>query len=224
MNPAPDAVYFAPKDYASPARRIGSFLIDLLVIVFLFIGIGIAAEFAVVPKRVWTMPPSAEKQKLTKHYIKPLQVPLTLAWLGLVVAYHLLLRLTRGGTLGYRLMRIRLVDKTGRTPQIKTVFKRFLIALPACMPLGVGYLLCFKTPKRQAIHDRWSGTWLVRCAAVLAGPALTAYNTKLVGTFVLTYIDVEPAPDESSSPPADASNATEAVQEAPAADAHQSSR
>ena len=194
MSIAPDAVYFAPKDYASPGRRIGSFLIDLLVIVVLFIGIGSAAESVVVPKRVIAMPQSAQKKKLMRHYNKPLQIPLMLGLLGLEVAYHVLLRLTRGGTLGYRITRIRLVDKTGRTPGIRAVFKRFLIALPSCMMFGAGYLLCFKNPRRQAIHDRWSGTWLVRCRAEPAGPALSTYNTKLVGTFILTYTDIEPAP------------------------------
>jgi uncharacterized RDD family membrane protein YckC len=62
------------------------------------------------------------------------------------------------------------------------------------MTLGAGYVLCFKTPRRQAIHDRWSGTWLVRRRAEPIGPALSTYHTKLFGTFILTYTDVEPAP------------------------------
>ena len=112
----------------------------------------------------------------------------------MVVSYHVLARTTRGGTMGYRLAGIRWIDKTGRTPGIKTALRRFLIAMPSCLMIGAGYLLCFKTPRRQAVHDRWSGTWLVRRRAEPAGPALSTYNTKLFGTFVLTYTDVEPAP------------------------------
>jgi uncharacterized RDD family membrane protein YckC len=194
MATVSDAVHFALEDYASPPRRLFSFGIDLVVIVLFFIVLGIGAEFAVVPRHIWTMSPSAEKLKMTRQYIKPVQVPLTLGWLGAVVAYHVLARTTRGGTVGYRLTGIRLIDKTGRTPSTKTAFKRFLIAMPSCMTLGAGYVLCFKTPRRQAIHDRWSGTWLVRRRAEPIGPALSTYHTKLFGTFILTYTDVEPAP------------------------------
>ncbi|MFQ5502601.1 MAG: RDD family protein [Phycisphaerae bacterium] len=194
-----DAVYYAPKDYASIPRRIASFLLDILVVVFLIAVVSSAVQVSLVPMDVNAMPRSPEKQKLIKQYLKPARVPMVLGWFVLVVAYHVVLRTTRGGTLGYRLTRIRLVDMTGRVPALKALLRRFLLAVPGCLLFGATYLNCLRNPTRRAGHDQWSGTWLVRTRAEPAGPARPVYQTRLFGTFLLTFVDVEPATEEGET-------------------------
>ncbi len=194
-----DAVYYAPKDYASIPRRITSFLLDIFVVVLLIAVASSAVQVSLVPSAVNAMPRSPEKQKLINKYLKPVKVPMVLGWFVLVVAYHIVLRTTRGGTLGYRLTRIRLVDMAGHVPVLKALLRRFLLAVPGCLMFGATYLNCLRNPARRAGHDQWSGTWLVRTRAEPAGPARPVYQTRLFGTFLLTFADIEPATDEEDA-------------------------
>lgn len=198
MNATPDAVYFVAGDYAHPRRRIGACLIDFVVLVLLVSAIAALAQYIVVPADVLKQPRTTEAQKqevqkqINKH-MKPVQVPVALiSFVVLPMTYHIGLRRLRGGTIGYRLTGVRVVDKKGNMPSWRVLLRRFLIALPSVLPLGAGYFRSFGDPKRQAVHDQWSGTWVIRKRATPAGPAITAYQTKLFGTFPMTYIDVEP--------------------------------
>ncbi|MBN2560862.1 MAG: RDD family protein [Phycisphaerae bacterium] len=192
MSAKPDAVYYASEDYAHPARRLGAWISDLAILLVILSGIGIAVQAVYVPWEVFRQRRTPEVRRQVQRYMKPIEGRLSLGVLAAAVLYHVALRRLRGGTLGYRLMRIRLVDKTGEPPAWRVLVRRFLVAVPVTLPLGASYLRCRKDPKRQAVHDQWSGTWLVRKKARPAGPAITAYQTKLLGTYLLTYIDVEP--------------------------------
>ena len=53
------------------------------------------------------------------------------------------------------------------------------------------YRGCSTQERRQAVHDQWSGTWMVRKnASPIDGVAF--YKTVLVGTFPVRYLDVAP--------------------------------
>lgn len=193
MTVEADAVHFALEDYAKPLRRVGACAVDLIVLILLLAMIGTIAEFLLVPSDVYLhRPRTPEVQRQISKAIKPAQVPSVLIWLACCTAYHVPLRRTRGGTLGYRLMGIRLVDASGRTPSMRTLAKRFLIAIPFTMLLGATYLACRDRPRRQAIQDQWSATWAVRRRANPAGPARRSYQTKLLGTLMMAYVDLEP--------------------------------
>jgi uncharacterized RDD family membrane protein YckC len=201
MAAKPDAVYFAPKDYAHPVRRLGALLIDLIFLVALLNAILLPIAYMVVPANIRSQRRTPEIQQEIDKYVRPIQKPVTLAWLVLCVAYHIPLRRTRGGTLGYRLMGIRLVDQSGRPPAMRQLARRFLIAIPLTLFIGLSYFSCFSAPRRQTLHDMWSGTWAVRKRAQPAGPAVTAYFTKFLGTIPTMYIDVEPLPADAPSEP-----------------------
>ena len=126
--------------------------------------------------------------------------PMMLSWLALAAACLVFALATRGGTVGSRVHRMRIVDKDGEPPSIIALAKRFLLALPGCLLLGATYFACRSSPTRQAGHDRWAATWLIRARAQPDGPAQVAYNTKLIGTFILTYIEVEPHTPENGDP------------------------
>jgi len=194
-----DAVYFAPKDYASILRRLIAFLIDLIAVLLIYVVVYMVTALVILPKDVRDMPKTPENTHVMNAHMKPHARSMGWIWLGLTVAYHILLRTTRGGTLGYRLTRIRLVDMTGRVPVLKALLRRFLLAVPGCLMFGATYLNCLRNPARRAGHDQWSGTWLVRTRAEPAGPARPVYQTRLFGTFLLTFADIEPATDEEDA-------------------------
>jgi uncharacterized RDD family membrane protein YckC len=189
MSPDADAVIYRPEDYAPVSRRIGALLIDLVVFTLLVSVITGSIGRVTVPEGIRSMPDTPERTERVNEHMR---TPKKVGFLGGCLLYYICIRRLRGGTLGYRLMGIRLVDKTGNPPSWRVLVKRFLLAAPLTLPLGASYLCCIKNPKRQAVHDQWSGTWVVRRKAKPAGPAMTAYLTKLLGTLLLRYIDVEP--------------------------------
>jgi uncharacterized RDD family membrane protein YckC len=199
MAAEPDGVYFAAKDYAHPLRRLAALVIDLAFLFAMLNVIFIPLAYVMVPETLRSQRRTAETQREMQSYVKPIKVPVTLAWLALCVAYEIPLRRTRGGTVGYRLTGIRLVDQSGQAPQMRPLIRRLLFAIPCTLFLGVSYFSCFTSPRRQTAHDKWSGTWAVRKAAQPAGPALTSYHTTFLGTIPMTYVDLEPQPGESPS-------------------------
>lgn len=194
----PDSVYFDLRDYAHPIKRVLACAIDIVLLLAVFSIAGTLVGVFLMPQELRGKPRTAEVQRQMTKYMKPAQRPLGLGWLAFCIVYQIPLRRTRGGTIGHRLMRTRLVDKNGNTPPIRAVFRRFLIAAPATLFLGLSYWDSFRNPRRQATHDIWSGTWVVRCRAKPAGPAITSHNPKLLGTILLTYVDVEPVLPQAS--------------------------
>lgn len=202
MSKPTNYVYYADRDYAGFGRRYVSFLIDFLLIIALWFVIYFAACAKYVPPEIWKMPASPEKRAIVNEYLRPVGPLMSGGLLLFFVVYHIAMRRTRLGTLGCILTRMRIVDETGNPPPWKRLVKRFFLAIPFDLPLGASYLACRKHPRRQAIHDQIVGTWLVRAAAEPVGPAQIAYQTKLLGTFLLTYIDVEPHdPDAEAAAP-----------------------
>ncbi len=198
MSGDANVVYFAPGDYASVPRRVLAFLLDAGV-VFVFIMLAsLAAAYLAVPFEVMSQPPSPERTSLINHHMAKhaytVNAPLALGWMLVVAAYHTLGKKNYGRTLGHLVCGLRVVDAGGDAPPLRKMFKRFVIALPACGLLGLSYFVCRHDSKRQATHDQWAGTWVVRRRAKPAGLAAVTYQTKFFGTLALTYIDVEPVP------------------------------
>lgn len=214
MNSEGEAVYYSNADSASLVRRIISFLIDLFI-VYLTVGLILTTARIVVvprdvlastpPEEIRSQPESPEKQSAIKHfnaekelrvnkYMQPVMVPLVIGLFITVLAYHIALRRLKGGTLGYRITRIRLVNVAGDCPSWRTLMKRFGLGIPSCLFLLLGYSACLRNPRRQAWHDQMAGTWIVRVKAQPAGPAIISYNHKMLGTFLVTYPELEPQP------------------------------
>jgi uncharacterized RDD family membrane protein YckC len=185
-------VLFEMSEYASLARRLAACLIDLVLLLGIYSVAGTLVGLVVVPHEVNKMTDRVERQKEVNRYLRPVMKPLTIAWLLAIPGYHILLRRFRGGTIGYRLAGIRLVDTYGLPPVMPVLVKRFLVAFPFVLFFGLSYFSILKSPRRQSAHDQWAGTWLVRKKAEPAGPAVVAYQTKILGTMLITYPDLEP--------------------------------
>lgn len=185
-------VVFAPRDYASILRRIIIAIIDVALLFTVLWGTGFVLARKYVPQDVINMPPSAQKQRLINQHMKPVQLPAVGGWLLFCAVYHIGLRRLPTGTLGYLIAGARIVDAGGNIPSWKQLAKRFGLGVPFVGFFGMAYLTCGQNPRQQAFHDRWSGTWVVRRSAVPEGPAKPAYQTKLLGPMLLTYLDLEP--------------------------------
>jgi uncharacterized RDD family membrane protein YckC len=223
MTAPSGAVVFAASDYATLGRRVGSCLIDLVVITIILAGLQAYFTFRYVPASVRSMPRSVAQQKLIEEHIRPHARGLTLLRLGLVGIYLVPIRRLPGGTIGYRIAGIRLVGPAGVPPDWLPLVKRIALLLvlgliclmPAALLITAGrisnpmvqglillgviagsilltYSPCPTRPRRQAVHDRWSGTWMIRKKASPSGPAVALFQTLFLGTFPVRYLDLEP--------------------------------
>ena len=201
MSVPVNAVYYGSDAYAPLSRRLSAFFVDLIVTLLLFSTVLVVGTLLVVPAHVRTMPPSEESRALVAKHAKPYRATMTWTGLGVVAAYHILLRRTSAGTVGYRLTGIRLVDAYGLRPALPALLKRFLIAVPACMLLGWSYSKCRTYSKRQAFHDLCAGTWVIRKHKEPAGPAIALPKPRMIGAypfaFILQFVELDPAEDNN---------------------------
>ncbi|MBX3396623.1 MAG: RDD family protein [Phycisphaerae bacterium] len=191
-------VFFLDTDYASVPRRVGAFLIDLFVVFLLLMIVLSLVQIMIVPRAVLEMPAATHEEQAAKQaritsYMKQFRLQTTIAAAVPFLAYHILLRRSDGGTVGYRLLGLRLVNEFGVTPDLRPIGRRFLLAVPACSLFGAAYLTCLTDQRRQAFHDRWAGTWVIRKDASPAGPAELEYYQKMLGPLALQYRSVSPA-------------------------------
>ncbi len=183
--------YYAPRAYASGPRRVIALLIDLFMTGLIFWGPYFSVAASRVPKELWDSPP-AKLRRLQREAVGDLHVPLICGSLALAAAYQVLLRKTRIGTLGYFVMRIKLVGPDGQSPDWHSYAKRVLICFAEIFSIGLVYVMCFKNKKHQALHDQLAGTWLIKRRAKPEGPGRIIYKTRLLGVYPVTLIDVEP--------------------------------
>jgi len=199
-------VYFDVRDYASPVRRMISFIIDQLFILVVLYAMVAAASWPPpdVRARMDAAPDRAARQQISKEYyaqpaVQKRQGSTLRFWFVLALAYHVAVRRTHGGTVGYRLAGIRLIDCHNEPPPWGALFRRFFYATALTIPFGLSYFLCLKHPKRQALHDKLCNTWVVRRGALPAGPGVVSDRMQLIGSRGIHYIDVEPMTSDVAS-------------------------
>lgn len=205
MNETSGTVVFAQKDYAHGIRRLVAVAIDVFLTMMLMSIPLLVATALWVPKDVQTMnqnvakPDYAKQRRLVYEHIGPTRYALTSA-LAVVLAltYNIFGRKLRGGTIGYRIARIRLVGHDGNPPPWRQLMIRTLLIVAAIFTLGLVFIPTFLRKKRQAVHDQLAATWMVRARATPIGPGQLVYKTRLFGTFPVTMTDVEPLEDSPS--------------------------
>lgn len=82
--------------------------------------------------------------------------------LGLLYGYYVFYQEKYGQTLGKKVMRIKVVTVDGKAPKksdflIREIIGKFLSAVI----LGIGYLMVIWNPKKQALHDKITKTYVV---------------------------------------------------------------
>lgn len=120
-------VIYSVEDYASCPRRVASCIVDLVVLALIFSGTQLWFAYKYVPHDVRAMAPSPARQKLFDKHLAPVAGQISLLSLGVVAIYIIPFRQLRGGSIGYRLLGLRLVDATGNPPSLGTLIKRAVI-------------------------------------------------------------------------------------------------
>lgn len=192
MSDSNGTVIFRDADYAGGPRRLIALAIDLSVcFTLLAMPILIATKLWVAPEHL-NLEDRAKQNRLTYEDMGPPRYYATVVMSVLLpFGYQMATRRTRGGSIGYRIARIRLIDETGGPPSWGRIVKRTLLSLLAFFTLGAIFIPTFRWQKRQALHDRLAGTWMVLARAMPLGRGQVIYKTKLLGTYPLTFSDIE---------------------------------
>jgi uncharacterized RDD family membrane protein YckC len=82
--------------------------------------------------------------------------------IAVIAAYYVLNWIRSGQTLGMRAWRLRAVSGAGSRLNATSALLRFLCGFLAWPPAALGVLWLYLDPDRLAIHDRLSGTRVVR--------------------------------------------------------------
>jgi uncharacterized RDD family membrane protein YckC len=134
--------------YAGLASRSAALVVDVVVVHLVFL-VGCAMVGLVL--------------SLTRHHLsEPAGEGLAAAgWLALVAAYFTTFWSTVGQTPGMSLMRLRLIDASGRTPGFGRSLLRLIGALVAVSIILIGFLPVLVDDRRRALQDFLAGTVVV---------------------------------------------------------------
>jgi len=145
--------------YAGFWRRVLAFLIDhaLIVVPLTLVLYGIGAV-----EIITSDDPIASETKYLDQLSK-LSVGLLPLYLGLVWLYYSLVGSGRHqATLGKRILGIKVTDLQGRPLGFWRCFGRQLGKMVSKATLGIGFAVAAFTPKKQALHDLFSRTLVVK--------------------------------------------------------------
>ena len=145
--------------YAGFWRRVVAFLIDHAIILIpltaLLYGFG---AFEILTSDDPIAAETAYLDRLSKFSVGLLPLYLGVLWLY----YSLFESGKRQATLGKRLMAIKVTDLEGRRLGFWRSFGRQLGKLVSKATLGIGFVVAAFTPRKQALHDLFSRTLVVR--------------------------------------------------------------
>ncbi len=68
----------------------------------------------------------------------------------------------RGATLGKRIVDLRIVNEDGHPPGYRKSALRYLVSIVSGFVFALGYLRMLWHPRKQTLHDRAAGTYVVR--------------------------------------------------------------
>lgn len=87
----------------------------------------------------------------------------SIAQLLLGIGYYVWFQSRTGQTLGKKVMKIKVVNGSGVTPSLGTFALREIVGkLVSSLILGIGYLMVAWDSKKQGLHDKIAGTYVVR--------------------------------------------------------------
>ncbi len=140
--------------YASLGRRFWALAIDFVFFCLLFFPI------TRIVKGVWIM--TAEEHLWGFGWV--VTDPLCIGFLIFIFLYFVFLEGFWGGTIGKKVLKLRVVSVDGKTPGLKRAFIRNILriadSLPALNILGV--VLILLSPERKRFGDHVAGTRIVR--------------------------------------------------------------
>lgn len=137
-------------------RRLIAFIVDTIILTIAQIPIdAIASPFTIKPDSL-----SNSSQSLTYLGANIIYALVIIVgwWLYWVTLQHKF-----GQTLGKKLLGIKVVDSQGKTPSSGVFGKReFIGKLASTILLGIGYLMIAFDSKKQGLHDKIAGTYVIK--------------------------------------------------------------
>jgi len=139
---------------ASTAKRTFSFVIDDLVIIVLLLVIFYDQLMLIASQVPTVMTPEALAtfQEELNHFL----ADNLLMVLSLKVLYHTVLIWQNGMTLGKYVMKIKVVDESGRKVTFLMALFRAVLRIASEVLFYLGFLLAFFLPLKQTLHDKLS--------------------------------------------------------------------
>ena len=145
------------RSYAGFWRRLGAFIIDILIITFFCVVMGIMAYVA------YKVGLAAHHRKLSFGNATPLMSFLTFGVVLLASAYFVVFHGIAGQTIGKSLLRLRVIG----SEQDRVTYGRALLRWVATVGLGflsfgVSFLWIIWSREKRGWHDFLARTWVVR--------------------------------------------------------------
>jgi uncharacterized RDD family membrane protein YckC len=174
---SPDAntasgVYYRTEDYLGVTRRL---LIDLIDLTAAF------ALSALVVAAGWATGPYGEHMPAVTLFL------CAAVWFS----YFVLLKRSRFRTLGYRVAGARIVNLRGSRPSILSLFGRLLFAFVGPLNFLLDLFWLTGDANRQALRDKFAGTYVVREDASPAGAGAIAIRTYMFWGMTFLFREVK---------------------------------
>ncbi len=139
-------------NYAGPWLRLAANILDqFVVVIFMIVAFFVAALIAI----------PAGYSKESFHVVSSWMtnwLPLIFGWLYWTLAESSLWQ----ATLGKRLLKLKVVNIEGSRISWAQSNKRFFSKLLSALPLFGGYMMIAFTAKKQGLHDKLAGTYVVK--------------------------------------------------------------
>jgi uncharacterized RDD family membrane protein YckC len=157
-----DAVPATGMRTANVGKRVGAYIIDIMLLTIVFVVVGVIVGLGSGP-----VPATPEAVSAGQSYMY------SVITAGLTLAYFALLEAGSGQTLAKRMLRIKVVMADGSPVTLDASFKRrVLFVIGSVIPL-IGALISFGVPlaalitaiqdepDSQGFHDRWATTRVI---------------------------------------------------------------
>ena len=146
-------------EYAGFGIRLLAWLIDFLVLLFLSFIIGLISGFFIAFLLIYVSIVSADSSIVTSlsNFIS--------GFIGFSVnlLYFTLFWSSKfQGTPGKILLGLKIVDANGNKISYSTALIRYISTIISSLLLGIGYLLIIFDGKKQALHDKFASTYVIK--------------------------------------------------------------
>jgi uncharacterized RDD family membrane protein YckC len=160
FNPSPGIVAQSGNvEYAGFGIRLLAWLIDFLVLLFLSFIIALISGFLIAFILIYVSIVSADSSIVTSlsNFIS--------GFIGFSVnlLYFTLFWSSKfQGTPGKILLGLKIVDANGNKISYSTALIRYISTFISSLLLGIGYLLIIFDGKKQALHDKFASTYVIK--------------------------------------------------------------
>jgi uncharacterized RDD family membrane protein YckC len=139
-------------------RRTVALLVDLAIALTLVASGGMLVALAVQAGGWFSSTPEVALEWLEESARNFLCVLIALCYFTLFVGF-------RGQTPGKMLLGLRIIRVTGKEVGYGRAFVRWIGQILGLLPLGIGFLMVAVSRKRQGLHDKLAGTYVVRLSS-----------------------------------------------------------